>query len=249
MTLRTTYRRSALVLAAILILAVGSALADWSSPRSWNEPRTFQRFSLSLDGGFGLADGHHGILDAKTEFQLGLSRRIRIGLGVGYLSGGNGWGRNGGYGLRPDEGTVQETNGDEHDKGFREMGPGQNYRVVPLSLNLYYLLPLSRRWNLFASGGGSFYWGWFHGSDIREQKTTWGGQGGIGAEYRLSRRLTLIAQGEYRFAEFNKLAKLAAGTSSTTCAADQKDGGHEMQLFSRVLLNGATFHLGAKFGF
>lgn len=235
MNFTKTYRRGALVLGAVLILTVGTALADGYSPRSWNDPSTFQRFSLSVDGGLGLADGRRGTLDAKTEFQLGLSRRFRIGLGVGYLDGGNGW--------RRDERMFEETNGDATDSGIREPGPIRNYRVLPVSLNLYYRLPLSRRWSLFASGGASYYWGWFHGFDVREQKNTWGGQGGLGAEYRLSRSLALVAQGEYRYAEFHGLAKPVTDTTSTTAAVD------EMRRFSRVDLTGAVFHLGVKIGF
>jgi len=249
MTLRTTILRRVLVSSAVFILAAGAALADYDSPYRWSGPRTFQRFSIALDGGFGLADGHNGLFDAKTEFQFGFSRHIRIGFGVGYLSGGNGWGRDGRFEPQPTEMAIQETDGDNHDKAIRALGPGRNYQIMPISLNLYYVLPLGRRWNLFASGGGSFYFGWFHGADIREHKTTWGGQGGLGAEYRLSRRLSLIAQGEYRFAEFGRLAKLSPEAAAAMSAADQNDADREMKRLSHVALNGVSFHLGAKFGF
>jgi hypothetical protein len=243
MMLTTKFSRRILAGAAVLILAAGAAWADGYSSHRWNEPSSFQRFSLSLDGGFGLAGGHRGTLDAKTEFQFGLSRRIRIGLGVGYAGGGNGWGRDGGYGLRTTEQAALDAAA--QGEGIREMGPRQSYRIVPVTLNVYYFLPLGRRWNLFAGGGGSVSFGSFHGLDVREHRTAWGGQAGLGAEYRLSRRLTLIAQGEYRLAEFGRLAKLSPATD----AADSKESGRALQPFSRFALNGAVFHLGAKFGF
>ena len=244
MMLTTKFSRRILVLAGMLILAAGAAWADGYSSRRWSEPSSFQRFSLSLDGGFGLADGRRGSLDAKAELQFGLTRRIRIGLGVGYAGGGAGWGRDGEYGLRTSEQAALDAAA--QDESIREMGPRQSYRIVPLTLNVYYFLPLGRRWNLFAGGGGSVSFGSFHGLDTREHRTAWGGQAGLGAEYRLSRRLTLIAQGEYRLAEFGRLAKLSP---ATTEAADAKDAGRELRPFSRFALNGAVFHLGAKFGF
>ena len=84
MMLTTKFSRRILAGAGILILAAGAAWADGYSSHRWSEPFSFQRFSLSLDGGFGLADGRRGSLDAKAELQFGLTRRIRIGLGVGY---------------------------------------------------------------------------------------------------------------------------------------------------------------------
>jgi opacity protein-like surface antigen len=245
MTFHSTNRRRALIIAAGLTLAAAAARADGTSSYRGLERGTFQRFSLSVDGGFGPADGNRGLFDAKTELQFGLSRRIRIGLGVGYLSSGSGWG---GRGRRaPEDASMAEMNGESQDRNFREFGSGNGVRAIPVSLNAYYTLPVGRRLSLFAGGGASFYWATFRGVDFRERKTAWGGQGGLGVEYRLGRRLTLLAQGEYRFADFGKRPNAAAdlSTEAATDPHDMDKGGFG---YPHLNVNGVGFHLGVKIG-
>jgi hypothetical protein len=230
MSIRTASNKQTLcvILGLFLIVSVASARSFGQ-----NEYSDFSRFSLSLGGGFGFTEGHQGMLDLKTELQYGLTSRIRFGLGIGYL---NSAGRHGfdedWYGER--EHMTPELDGEEitaveigqdmsreqidreaHIRGYR-----QDFRIIPLSLNVYYNLPLARRWIAFAGGGGSYYFGSFRTMNEQQDKNGWGGQGGLGFEFRLTERLRLVAEGTYRFAKFHG-----------------------------VDLNGFSFRASAKFGF
>jgi len=212
----------------------------------------FARFSLSMDGGFGFAEQRHGLLDVKAEFQVGLSRRVRLGLGLGYL---NDEGRRGGDG-RFDQGYMLY--GDDGAGSVRS-------RIMPVSLNLYYGLPLGRKWTVFMSGGGSWYRGRFENLLGDQRKNAWGGQAGLGVEYRIASSLQLIAQADYRFVEFHGVvahvdaAVLAAEELADAVAA----GNTRVAEFLRGLLvplapkpvrtsdlnlSGLSLRVGVKFG-
>jgi opacity protein-like surface antigen len=190
---------------SLLLLAAGFAAAQGRGHD--RAPVTapaqeYHRFSLSMAGGFGFAEGHHGLLDLRAEFQVGLTRRLRLGLGVGYL---NDHGRNGldggGYDRRGMSGMSPWIGG----SGPGMEDGGLRARIVPVSLNLYYGLPLGRKWAVFMSGGGSWYRGSFEGPAGDQNKNAWGAQAGLGLEYRLAPSLQLVAEAGYRFVEFHGL--------------------------------------------
>lgn len=226
-----------------LLLIVGVANARRSGR---NEYSDFSRFSLSLGGGLGFTESHQGILDLKTELQFGVTSRIRLGLGIGYMNGegrmGFGKDRNDGR----EEMTADQTDRDGYRQGYR-----QDFRVIPLSLNVYYALPLGRRWSIFASGGGSLYFGSFRDAGERKDKDAWGGQGGLGVEFRLNQRLMLIAEGNYRFAEFHGVnSSRPEGQASLTDGSATNCNAATVSLHnSRLDLNGFSLRAGVKFGF
>ncbi len=198
------------VLAISLLLVFGAVNLQ---ARDSYRMTDYQRFSLSLGGGFACAESHQSMVDLVSEFQFGLTPRLRIGIGVGYLASLEGHGMD--QGRRDGNGWMtggqMEWNGDG---GWGYDGQGRDFRIVPLSLNFYYFVPVGRRWDVFATGGASFYLGSFHGDSQMQHKNAWGGQAGLGVEYRLARGLRLVAEGGYRFAEFHGLMKPLSQTQT-----------------------------------
>jgi len=205
-----------------LVLIAGSADAQRRGPRpnrraDRNPYSGFQRFSLSMEGGLGLLERGQGMLDLKVEAQVGITRQFRLGLGFGYMDRGMGherdMGRDGGRrdmmggrgqgmmgvlsGLMGSGNTIPGYGG--------QVEVGRDFRILPLSLNAYYILPLGRRWNTFMSAGGSHCFGSFGGPEGTQDKNAWGGQAGLGFEFRVAPRINLVAQGSYRFVEFTRL--------------------------------------------
>jgi hypothetical protein len=80
---------------------------------------------------------------------------------------------------------------------------GLEARIMPLSLNFYYGLPIGRKWTIFMNGGGSVYFGSFEGPTGDQHKRAWGGQAGLGVEYRIAPSIQLVAEAAYRFVEFH----------------------------------------------
>jgi hypothetical protein len=91
-----------------------------------------------------------------------------------------------------------------------QAGTVKDFRVLPLSLNVTYALPLGRRLNAFMSAGGSYFFGTFEGPAGHQTENAWGGQAGLGIEYRITPRISLIADGSYRVAEFRGLKVVQA---------------------------------------
>ena len=195
--MRSTLSRARLMFAVTLVLLSAAAFAS-AQGRDRGPAQEFQRFSLSMDGGFGFAEGHHGLLDLRAEFQVGLTRRLRLGLGLGYLNDNGRRGMDGGADQRGMSSWYGFTGAGMADDGLRA-------RIMPVSLNLYYGLPVGRKWSGFMSGGGSWYHGSFDGPAGDQRKNAWGGQAGLGVEYRVAPRLQLIAEAEYRFVEFERV--------------------------------------------
>lgn len=176
----------------IILCAAAAFAADPAESTGFK----FNRFSLSLEGGVGLTDRHQGLLDLKTELQFALSPRVRIGLGVGYMTGG----RRSGFGpdRRFNPGLMRAPG---------ERG-GEDIRLIPLSVNVYYVLPLGPRWSVFASGGGSLYFAELRGLAGRTRKSALGGQGGLGVEYHLSHGVSLVADAGYRLLDFRRFSRM-----------------------------------------
>jgi len=165
----------------------------------------FERFSISLGGGFGFSEAYHALADLRSEFQLSFSSRVRLSLGLGYMSDFKGHDRN-----WDKDGWMM--GGRQGQAGFRgpvdeSQGAVNDFRILPLSLNVYYLVPVGRDWNVFMSGGPSYYFGSFKGASETQKKDAWGGQAGLGFEFRIAERLRFVAEGGYRFVEFKGLKR------------------------------------------
>ena len=167
----------------------------------------FSRFTIAVGGGAAFAEDYHALAQLLAELQYNFTPRFRLGLGLGYLSSG-GRGEQSGRDrwMSPQAGMNQ--GGMTLIERLFNWSPteqGRDFRLVPISLNAYYVLPLARRWDAFLSGGASYYLGTFYGDSSRLSKNALGGQAGLGVEYRLNPRLKLVAEGAYRFVSFNGL--------------------------------------------
>jgi hypothetical protein len=233
-----------------LFFIAGTMSAQWGEhARVWDD----HRFFISVGGGYGFSEDHQGMVDLKTELQFGLTSRIRLGLGVGYLHGGGGR-----YGFgdktrwtdmmmedNPAQANSQNSAGIEEHYGESRT----DFRALPLSLNLYYVLPLAHRWNIFMNGGGSVYFGSFYGIVGPRHKTAWGGQGGLGTEYRLTRSIRLVAEASYRFVEFGGLKRLTPVPVPLLGASrvPYEPVPGTVERF-RIDLNGLSLRAGVRFG-
>ena len=142
-----------------------------------------------------------------AEVQYALSPRFRLGLGLGYISADGGP-----LGRGEHHGPMNGSSGDNGIPLLRQLlglgsdqEDGREFRLAPISLNAYYVLPLARRWDAFLSGGASYYLGTFYGQSGHLTKNALGGQAALGVEFRLTSRLRLTAQGGYRFVSFDGL--------------------------------------------
>jgi hypothetical protein len=148
------------------------------------------RVKFSLEGGFAHSESRSGMVDVKAEIQFSLSSNIRIGLGIGYLSdinnmhmGGNAGGMSGGM----MGGQTGGFSGHSHD-----------FRAVPITLSLYYVLPLNHKMNIFMVGGGGYYFSSFRDISTQEENG-FGPHAGFGFELEIAARIKIVAEGIYRF--------------------------------------------------
>lgn len=273
------FRIAGIVLSTFLILGSMTVQAEGRSRAA-----DFSRFSLSLGGGFSSLEDHRGMLNLGAEMQLALSSRLRLGLGVGYLNNlrghhgdmDRGYNNQRGGMMSGRQGMGQRQSGSS---GWNDQlnGPGNEFRIVPVSLNLYYLVPVGRKWNVYAGAGASYNFGSFREGSLNQRKRAMGGQAGLGVEFRLADRLRLVAEGGYRFLEFQKLRRPQpplnplAQLLGIWTIGQPRTGGDDRTgwlnfinaLFGQALgipmqpqeryydlnLNGFTCRLGVKFGF
>jgi len=193
LSLNKSSSRRALGLVLLTIFCVVAAQAADPAPAGAPDP---SKFSLTLEGGYGLSEAHQGLLDLKTELQFAFSPRVRIGLGVGYLAGD----RHSWFGpdRRFQPGLMMLPGG----RG------GDDVRLIPLSVNVYYVLPLGPHWNIFASGGGSLYLAELHDLAGQTSKSALGGQTGLGVEYHFVQGVSLVAETSYRLLDFRRFSRM-----------------------------------------
>jgi hypothetical protein len=148
------------------------------------------RVKFSLKGGYAHSESRGGMVDVRAEIQFRLASNIRIGFGIGYLSdidnmhmGGNVGGISGGM--------MSGRTG-----GF--YGDGPDFKVIPLTLSLYYVLPVNQKLNIFMVGGGGYYLGSFRDISTQEENA-FGPHVGFGFDLEIADRIKIVAEGIYRF--------------------------------------------------
>lgn len=115
------------------------------------------RVSFSLGIGYAHSESRSGLLGVNAEIQFTLSSNIRVGFSIGYLSDSDNMHMLGNS-VRMSGGMMGSQLG-----GFS--GNSHDFRVIPLTLNLYYFLPVSPRLDIFIVGGGVlqvFFQGYVH---------------------------------------------------------------------------------------
>jgi len=153
---------------------------------------------------------HFGF-DSSAELLLFLTPRLALSLGSGYISASAG---KGGGGM-----TVQETSETIHTTNESRL------QAVPVTLGLYYFLPLGAGLRLYAGAGGSFYaakwtnthkedWGYGYSADYQEDNGQGIGFGGsLGIEFNVAPALCVFLEGWGRYAKIGNFKGKAEYTS------------------------------------
>jgi opacity protein-like surface antigen len=252
----STCARTAAVLALAFLFFCGPVLAQRGGDRS-SQTAAFPRFNLTVGGGSAMAEDHRCMPKLMAEVQYGFSPRFRLGLGLGYISAAGGsMGRDD---RRHPMGDSQMGNSLPLFQRMFGLGSGQEdgreFRLVPISLNAYYVLPLARRWDAYLSAGASYYLGTFYGQSGHLTKNSLGAQAGLGVEFRLNARMRLVAQGGYRFVSFTGL-RFQRSLGPLAMVSDMFGLGGLMNTIAGFLqprpvdvrLNGFSLTAGVRFG-
>ena len=192
MRMKKSFIRSSLILSAFLFPLI---ILTFALPAGAQYQE--KEFSLGLSGGCAHSESYGGLYDLKAEFQLRISSSFRTAIAVGYMStSGEMHGRGGERSIMGGMmgGALIRDVG-----GF--MGYSQDLKIVPITLSLYYVLPVSRRVNAFMTGGTGYYLSWFRDVSTQE-KSALGFHAGLGFEFKLSERVRIVTEGLYRFANF-----------------------------------------------
>jgi hypothetical protein len=130
------------------------------------------------------------MVDVKAEVQFSLSSNFRVGLSVGYLSDSDNMHMGGNFGGMTG-GMMDGLTGSLY-------GHGHDFRAIPLTISLYYVLPINPKVDIFMIGGGGYYLSSFRDTSTQE-KNTFGSHIGIGFDFKIAERVMIVAEGIYRF--------------------------------------------------
>ncbi len=172
-----------------LIFLLGTIII-YAEPGQEVSSSGLSRVKISLKGGYAHSESQDGMVDVKAEIQFSLSSNIRIGFGIGYLSD-------------TDNMHMGENVGDMSGGmmggltgGFS--GHGHDFRVIPLTLSLYYVLPVNHKLNIFMVGGAGYYLSSFRDISTQEENG-FGPHAGFGFGLEIADRIKIVAEGIYRF--------------------------------------------------
>jgi hypothetical protein len=247
MRIKNPLARSLVVLCTVAGLTIGAAGLAAQERRG---VRSASRFSISAAGGMGRTEDHQGLKDLKLGIEYRITSSLRLGLGLGYLVTGR---------------HDREHGGDGSMSRFSWGGAGRmagesDFRIKAATLDLLYALPVGRKWDVTLGGGGGRYFGEFPRMTEEVHRRSWGGEAGVGVEYRLSTRLGAFAEAGYRFLEFHnipadrQILPLSWTGESARTLTDIIARGMEMispQLAPGpmdVRLSGPVLRLGLRFG-
>lgn len=152
------------------------------------------RAGFSMTGGYAHADTMGAMIDLNLEFQFSLSSRMKVGLGAGYLSGNDDMHMSGKFVNMP--GGMMGGMNEFMWGGFS--GHRHNMKTIPVTLSLYYILPLNHKFDVFMMGGGGYYFASYKDRST-QKKSSFGPHFGFGLNFRVSGRIAIVAQGIYRF--------------------------------------------------
>lgn len=222
-----------------------------------------RRMNFTLKGGFAHSESLSGIVDVMAEIQFILSSNIRASLGIGYLSDFDGMHMGGSF-CGISGGMMGGMTG-----GFS--GYNHDFKVIPLTFSLYYVLPINSNLDVFMLSGGGYYLGYFR--DISTQReNAFGPHAGIGFDFKVTDRIAIVAEGIYRFINLkNFTSELHPGFIEGTQSEEHEEGfwhfhhdhgdwyfheEHEDQTQMmmdtspfNISLNGFSIRAGIKFGF
>jgi hypothetical protein len=210
----TTKRRTGYFIRSLFVLLMSVSVSLPALSGSGNEDVTgFQRAAgFTLSGGYAQTESFGSVPELTAEFQFQIAPRIYASVSVGYL------------------GDTIATHSSTTTTGAL-MGYEDHlhrFQVVPIMLNVYYSVPISRKLNAYLTAGGGYfaatYW------DISTQtQGDFGGHMGAGFNFRPSQRLDLFTAGTYRLARIDGFLQevppgTAAGIVSPSALSFSLDG-------------------------
>ena len=225
---------------------------------------------FSLGGGYAYSEALGGMTDILAELLVSLSSVFRIGFGLGYITDSDSSHMGGNFGQFMGRGMMGSgtMNGDFRG-GFAS--PDHSFRVVPLTVSMYYSIPVLPRLNAYILAGGGYYMGSYR--DISTQKNNaFGPHLGLGGEFRIAHRLSVSVEGFYRFVNLQGFSsELHPGFMENEAVNEHEEGSwhfhhhsedwhfheeHEdeilrMDEFSEfnINLNGFSLRFSLRFGF
>jgi len=172
-------------------------LPVWGRTGGEAESPPSSRFSFVLKGGAAHTESRGAAADLAVGLRMDLSRKVAVGLGVGYLgdsdthhaSGhptGGSRGMGGGATGRMMTGMSGSFSGHTHD-----------FDALSILLDVSYILPLSTRAAAFLVVGGGWYRGSFRDISI-QRRSAFGPHVGAGVDFRVDQGVTLLVEGLYR---------------------------------------------------
>ncbi len=244
-----------------LLFLLSSSKTNYATSKEETFSSSSHRLKLSLKGGFAHSESQGGLIEVDTEILFPLSSFLRIGFGVGYLSD---WaGMHMGGGLGPMSGGMRGSSRES----FSDHS--QDFRVIPLTISLYYTIPVRPNMDIFMVGGAGYYLGSLR--DISTQrKNGFGPHAGFGFNFKLVDRIVIVTEGIFRFVSLqNFTSELYPGFRDNT--NEQVEGfwhfnhSHEEWHFHEehgdlvrmmndtplfdISLNGFSFRAGLRFSF
>ncbi len=189
-------RKLSYLLLVVVLLGFGSKSVSAKSNR--NQERVDSRsIAVIFNGGYAGSESRGGMVDMKAEILFSLTANLRVGLAVGYLSDTNGMHMGGMFGGMSGPmigGMIGNFQG-----GFSDQTHA--FRAVPVTLNLYYFLPVNNKIDVYLLGGSGYYFGAFR--DITTQReNAFGAHTGFGIDFKLTQRIVFSAESAYRFVSF-----------------------------------------------
>ncbi len=192
------------------LLAIGALFFMIFSVIAYADTISGKRFELKLAGGISYLSGTDFDADTASEknpldwggeisgeivFHLS---RIAISGGVGYING-----KSSSKDVTTEGGVVTATS-----------TLALNAKAIPVTLGVYYFLPVSSRSQVFLHAGAGYYFVSFARDSTRENDTPYwidinstgsggdfGFHGGIGFEYSISENVILLIEGAGRYAK------------------------------------------------
>jgi opacity protein-like surface antigen len=255
---------------ALGIIFLGSILIYTVSGEDTNNPYK-RRVGFSIVGGYAHSESSGGMADLNLELLFSLSSNVRIGLGVGYISGSDDMHMQGNFGSMQGNmmGGMIGGMGSEIMGGFS--GHGHSLKVVPFTLSLYYVLPINPKLDIFMLGGTGYYLGSYK-DQTSQNESAFGPHVGVGIDFEIADRITVVAEGLYRFANLKGFtSELHEGFRQGTADEEHEEGfwhfhHHEEEWHFHeehengqqilmdvpsfnISLNGISLRIGIKFGF
>ncbi len=189
------FRKTRIVDLAILgIVVLLSSSLSFAGVGNESPKFSEKRINLTIFGGYAYSERIGGMTDLNLEIQLSLSSHVKVGLGIGYLSGNDDMHLNGNFGNM--QGGMMGNMRGGIMGGFS--GHNHDLKTIPITLSLLYVLPINSKLDVFMMGGGGYYFGSYKDQST-QNKSSFGPHIGLGLDLKVSDRVVIVAGGLYRF--------------------------------------------------